>query len=111
MWYLLQVKRNVLVSGETGVGKSVVVKSVTDDAFRANDYGVIGISFSARTSTDNLKDLLLDKLKSMGKRKLSCDPSHKCMIFFVDDINMPVKEFYGAQPPIELLRQTIETGF
>lgn len=92
MWQLLLVKRNVLVSGETGVGKSVIVKNVLDDAIKVQEYGVMGINFSAQTSTDNLRDLMLDKLKSMGKKKLSCDPSHKCMIFFVDDINMPVKE-------------------
>ena len=68
------------------------------------------LNFSAQTDSYNTQALIEDKLEKVGTAFGS--PGGQTTLIFVDDINMPSVEKYGAQPPIELLRQIIsEKGF
>ncbi len=44
------------------------------------------------------------------KRKGVYGPAKEAGIIFIDDLHMPQKENFGAQPPIELLRQWMDYG-
>lgn len=92
------------------MGKSVIVADFLSQ-MELDKYAYTVMNFSAQTSTKNLLDVYLDKDKFTKKRRTEIGPlGGKRMVFFVDDINMPALERYGAQPPNELLRQIIDQG-
>ena len=92
---------NVLITGETGVGKSVVTKDFLATA--PEEFVSACVNFSGKTTTKNLQDAFEGNLEAKRKTLLG-PPGGKKMIFFIDDVNMPQLDRYGSQPPCELLR-------
>lgn len=47
---------------------------------------------------------MLEARLERKRKRLIGAPAGKHVVLFIDDVNMPTREAYGAQPPIELLR-------
>uniref|UniRef100_A0A6I8PKH9 Dynein axonemal heavy chain 1 n=1 Tax=Ornithorhynchus anatinus TaxID=9258 RepID=A0A6I8PKH9_ORNAN len=103
---LLTNRKPVLCIGPTGTGKSLTIS----DKLLKNlplEYISHFLTFSARTSANQTQDFIDSKLDKRRKGVYG-PPLGRSYIFFIDDLNLPALETFGAQPPIELLRQWMD---
>ncbi|KAJ8609535.1 hypothetical protein CTAYLR_006023, partial [Chrysophaeum taylorii] len=109
---LITESKPVFLTGVTGTGKTVMVQNTLKSLEPLVEDGGLGVvsmflNFSAQTSSLVTQQSIEAKLEKKRKNLLGA-PAGRKIIVMVDDVNMPLVETYGAQPPIELLRQFLD---
>lgn len=103
---LFKEGKPVMFTGDTGVGKSILAKSVLAKLSSGKIIPVV-LNFSAQTSSRGTQEMIESRLEKRKKTQLGA-PMGKVLVVFIDDVNMPKNDAYGSQPPIELLRQFLD---
>ncbi|KAJ3224818.1 Dynein heavy chain 2, axonemal [Clydaea vesicula] len=105
---LINKKIPILMVGEVGTGKTSMLQSIL---YNFDDSKLILMaSMSAQTSSNALQSILESKVEKRTKN-VFVPIGGKQLIAFVDDINMPMKDTFGSQPPLELVRHWMDYGF
>lgn len=73
-----------------------------------NNWKTNNMIFSSQTSSIKTQDTIEGKMAKKGNNKMY--PEGKKMVVYVDDMNMPKKDTFGSQPPLELIRQWMDYG-
>ncbi|CAH0703555.1 unnamed protein product [Spodoptera exigua] len=106
---LVSCGKPVMFTGNTGVGKTVIALETLNKMSLGGYYIPFILNFSAQTSSGRTQAVIESRLDKRPRKAMGA-PLGKKIIIFIDDVNMPRLDIYGAQPTIELLRQFLDYG-
>lgn len=112
MTLMIEQQRAVFLTGDSGTGKTAMITQLLGKLEPSKEEGGLGvngvfINYSAQTSS-LVTQMTIESKMERKKKTLLGAPVNRKFVFFVDDVNMPLVETYGAQAPVELLRQFLD---
>ena len=107
MNHLVAMEKAIFFTGASGIGKTAIIANQLADQKEKGLIVPININMSAQTSSLRTQQSIDEKLEKKSRTRYGAPPQKK-IIVFIDDINMPAVEEYGAQPPIELIRLLLD---
>jgi dynein heavy chain len=102
---------HILLTGPTGTAKTISAVNEILTNYKSSDIGNLMMVFSGQTSCNQVQLMIEEKMTKVRRGVYRPVEQKSKLVVFIDDVNMPVKEEYGAQPPIELLRMWADHGF
>jgi len=106
--FMISNEYSVIGIGPTGTGKTLCIKSFMRSLDKER-YITLVMNLSGHTTANQIQEALESKLETR-KRGVLAPRYPKKFIAFIDDLNMPAPDLYGAQPAIEFLRQFFDIG-
>jgi dynein heavy chain len=108
---LLEANSQVLLVGHSGVGKTSIIEGILTQIQVSNNVNCFTINFSAGTTSNSVQDIIESHFERRIGNKYKPKNSKSKAICFIDDLNMPRKDTFGSQPPLELIRQWADYEF
>lgn len=102
---LLEANSQVLLVGHSGVGKTTIIEGILDQIQVSNNVACFTINFSAGTTSNSVQEIVESHFEKRLGNKYKPKGTNSKAVCFIDDLNMPRKDTYGSQPPLELIRQ------
>ncbi|XP_077169770.1 dynein axonemal heavy chain 2 isoform X1 [Paroedura picta] len=106
---LVSNQNPVLLVGLVGTGKTSIAQGVLQ-SLDSTQWAILTINMSAQTTSNNVQSIIESRVEKRTKG-VYVPLGGKSMITFMDDLNMPAKDLFGSQPPLELLRLWLDYGF
>lgn len=104
----IRQRKAVLYVGPAGTGKTTIIKDYFLSADKETKV-VAAINFNSYTDSRDLQVVMESHVDKRSGSIFGPPPNH-VLIYFMDDVNMPLVDKYGTQSPICLIRQLIDYG-